>query len=89
MTKKTQDNLPEVIVSGNQFRERVDAALEALKQAESAQPTIFVQDTQLVRVIHKDKVSERAPISLAGMRNALTHSADYYRLESVMNFIVN
>lgn len=80
-TVKASKDLPSVFISGNQLRERTSAALDALAIAETGEPTIFVQDTRLVRVIRDKKDAPGiAHMGLAEMRNALTNSANYFRV---------
>lgn len=70
------------IILGGQLRNIRDESLEALALAEKDHPTIFIQSARLVQ-IGRDE-SKKAIIMHMGvseMRNALTRSADFYRIK--------
>jgi hypothetical protein len=73
--------LPTVTIAG-QLRDYTAAALEALRLSEQQEHTLFVQSARLVKIGHDEK---KRPIILhigiAELRNALTRSANYYRLK--------
>jgi hypothetical protein len=74
--------LPRIILVGQQHRNKRSVAIRALVQAEKHNPTIFVKAGRLVHII----VDERnypsiALIGIAEMKNALSHSADYFKVK--------
>jgi len=75
--------LPEVIIAG-QLREYVADALKALQFAEKQAPTLFVQSGRLVQI---GRDEQKRPIiinvGIAELRNALTRSADFYRIKAI------
>lgn len=77
----TGDNLPPVILSG-QLRDKWNVALNALRKAEEKNRHIFVQSARLVQIGQDDK---KHPIimqlGIAELKNALSRSADYFRLK--------
>lgn len=80
-TKERDSSLPQIYLSG-QLREKWNVALNALREAEKKNPTIFIQSARLVQIGQDDK---KHPIimqlGIAELKNALSRSADYYRLK--------
>ena len=79
------NQLPEIVIGG-QLRNITAEALNALVQSEKDHPTIFVQSGRLIQLVYNEK---KRPIirtmNVHELRNALTHSSDYYRAKAIPN----
>jgi hypothetical protein len=75
-------DLPEIIVGSGQLREVTNQAVEALAGVEAEMPTLFLQSTRIVRVGRNETGRPTlTQMGVAEVKEALTHSANYYRLK--------
>jgi Bifunctional DNA primase/polymerase, N-terminal len=77
---KNGDDLPSIFITG-QLRDIYSEALTALVQGEQGKPTIFVQSGRLVQLVYNEKKQPIIkPVGIAELRNAMTRTANYFRL---------
>jgi hypothetical protein len=77
-----EDDLPQIIVGGRQYREQGEQALQAMYEGEKATPSIFVKAGELVRVARNERGEPILQnVGIAEIRNALTRTANYFRIK--------
>ncbi|GCF07330.1 hypothetical protein KDI_08940 [Dictyobacter arantiisoli] len=82
-TPAPQD-LPDIIIGGDQLRDVTNQAIAAILRQERKNPTLFLQSARLVRITwNETKRPWIAQMGINEIKEALTHSANYYRLKKV------
>lgn len=82
LVTKEESNLPDIIL-GKQLRDTRKAALDALTLREEADPSLFIQAAKIKR-IGRDELLRPIIVDVgeSELRNALTDSANYYRINA-------
>lgn len=80
--QENPDDLPEIFINGEQLREMVDQAVQAIMQQERRAPSLFMQSARLVRVGRNELGRPLlTQMGVAEIKEVLTHAANFYRLK--------
>ena len=71
-------NLPEIVITDRQLRDKVNDAIQALRQANNP-PTLFIRNSQLCCIEIDEKNSPFIkPLNIDTLRGILTKRADFF-----------
>ncbi|MBA2680226.1 MAG: hypothetical protein H0U76_17745, partial [Ktedonobacteraceae bacterium] len=80
-TPEPPEELPDILVNGEQLRELVDQSIDAIVRKERSSPSLFIQSARLVR-IGRSELGRPLLIQMGTteVKEVLTHCANFFRL---------
>lgn len=80
--KQVNSEIPEIMVGDRPFRETIEEAQQALKQANELKPQIFRRRNKLVRISADETGAEIAKVDSRFLRSFMGRAADFFKVNS-------